>query len=70
MDVRAAAVLLVIGAVIAIAAVSGACLMLLWNWIVPIFWAAAPSLTFFQAVGASLLLGFIGSAFRSATTRE
>ena len=38
---------------------------LLWNWIAPIFWAAAPILTYWQAFGCCVLLSFIGSAFRS-----
>lgn len=38
---------------------------LLWNWIAPIFWQAAPTLTYWQAFGACVLLSIIGSAFRS-----
>ena len=33
--------------------------MLLWNWIVPIFWASAPILTFWQSFGLVLLLSLI-----------
>lgn len=39
---------------------------LLWNWLVPIFWSAAPILTYWQAFGACILLSIIGSAFRSS----
>ena len=38
---------------------------LLWNWLAPIFWAAAPILTYWQAFGVCILLSIIGSAFRS-----
>ena len=33
--------------------------MWLWNWIAPIFWAAAPALTYGQSVGTLLLLLFL-----------
>lgn len=35
--------------------------MWLWNWIAPIFWASAPSLTYGQSVGTLLLLSFLKS---------
>jgi len=38
---------------------------LLWNWLAPIFWTAAPILTYWQAFGACILLSIVGSAFRS-----
>ena len=38
---------------------------LLWNWLAPIFWTAAPILTYWQAFGVCILLSIIGSAFRS-----
>ena len=38
---------------------------LLWNWLAPIFWAAAPILTYWQAFGVCILLSIIGSEFRS-----
>lgn len=40
-------------------------LMMLWNWLAPIFWATAPILTFWQAVGVCILINIIGSAFRN-----
>lgn len=40
-------------------------LQLLWNWLAPIFWSAAPILTYWQAFGVSVLLGIVGSAFKS-----
>jgi len=42
---------------------SGWILQLLWNWIIVslLHW---PHISFWQAVGISLLLGFIGSFFR------
>lgn len=39
--------------------------MLLWNWLAPLFWAAAPQLTFWQAWGVCILLSWIGSFFRN-----
>ena len=33
--------------------------MWLWNWIAPIFWAAAPALTYGQSVGTLLLFLFL-----------
>ena len=38
---------------------------LLWNWLAPIFWIAAPILTYWQAFGICILLSIIGSVFRS-----
>ena len=38
---------------------------LLWNWLAPIFWIAAPILTYWQAFGVCILLSIIGSIFRS-----
>ena len=38
--------------------------MLLWNWVVPIFWATAPLLKFWGAFGTILLLDTIGGFFR------
>lgn len=37
---------------------------LLWNWLAPIFWIAAPILTYWQAFGVCILLSIIGSVFR------
>lgn len=42
---------------------------LLWNWIAPIFWQAAPVLTYWQAFGCCVLLSIIGSAFRSTSSK-
>lgn len=36
----------------------------LWNWIVPIFWTSAPILTYWEAVGVTLLLTLISGCFR------
>lgn len=41
--------------------------MLLWNEIVPLFWATAPILTFWQAVGVIILISIIGKAFKYTT---
>ena len=42
---------------------------LLWNWLAPIFWTAAPILTYWQAFGVCILLSIIGSAFRSTVSK-
>ena len=39
----------------------------LWNWLVPLFWTTAPILTYWQSFGCCLLLGIIGSKFRSSS---
>lgn len=41
-------------------------LMLLWNWLAPLFWNAAPELTFLQCIGIIVLINLIGSIIRSA----
>ena len=38
---------------------------LLWNWLIPQFWANAPILTYWQSLGCCMLLGIIGGYFRS-----
>ena len=55
-------------AIIVIAAffLEGYVLMLLWNWIAPLFWSAAPELTFWQCIGIIILINLIGSIIRTA----
>lgn len=55
-------------AIIAIAAyfLEGYVLMILWNWLAPLFWSAAPELTFLQCIGIILLINLIGSIICSA----
>ena len=38
---------------------------LLWNWLAPIFWTAAPILTYWQVLGVCILLSIIKSILRS-----
>lgn len=38
---------------------------LLWNWLAPVFWTAAPILTYWQAFGITTLVNIIGSIIRS-----
>ena len=45
-------------------------LMLLWNWLIPLFWINAPILDFFQCMGVIVLINIIGSIVRSAFTRN
>ena len=55
-------------AIIVIAAffLEGYVLMLLWNWLAPLFWSAAPILGFWECIGIILLINLIGSIIRSA----
>ena len=50
---------------ILLGAFGGLAFMLLWNWLAPLFWTAAPVLTFWQAWGVCILLSWIGSFFRN-----
>jgi hypothetical protein len=54
-------------AIIVIAAffLEGYVLMLLWNWLAPLFWSAAPILGFWECIGIRLLINLIGSILRS-----
>ena len=45
-------------------------LMILWNWLAPIFWTSAPELSYWQAMGIMLLLSIIGSFFRSSSSSK
>ena len=38
-------------------------LILLWNWLAPLFWAGAPELNIFHGVGVLLFLGFLKMIF-------
>lgn len=42
-------------------------LMLLWNWLIPIFWIHAPILNFWQSFGIVILLGLIGQIISRQT---
>lgn len=44
---------------------SGLFLMLLWNWLAPLFWPEAPILGYWQAVGIGVLLSILGGFFKS-----
>ena len=57
--------LIVLVIAIALGALEGLVFMLLWNWLIPLFWTAAPILTFWQAWGICFLLNIIGNFFRS-----
>ena len=50
---------------ILLGAIGGLIFMLLWNWLVPLFWSAAPILTFWEAWGVCILLSWIGSFFKN-----
>lgn len=53
--------------VLALAAVAGWLLALLWNTVAPIFWPAAPVLVWWQAYLALMLVSWIGRAIRGGT---
>lgn len=40
-------------------AITAALFMLLWNWLAPMFWAAAPIINFWVAFGVIVLLNLI-----------
>lgn len=44
-------------------------LMLLWNWLAPIFWTSAPELTFWQSLGICILLSIIGGFFKTSNNK-
>lgn len=39
-------------------------IMLLWNWLAPVFWVDAPILTFWQTLGTMILLSFLVTFFK------
>ena len=43
--------------------------MALWNWLMPLFWASAPILTFGQTFGILILINIIASAFRTVVKK-
>ena len=43
---------------------TGLALMALWNWLAPIFWTAAPVLTYWQGVGLSALFSIFCGILR------
>jgi len=45
-------------------------LMLLWNWLAPLFWSSAPVLGYWQSVGMAILLTIIGGFFRSRISKN
>lgn len=49
--------------IVLIAAFEGWIFSLLWNWIVPLFWANAPVLTVWQGFGILFLLNLIFGNF-------
>jgi len=46
------------------AVIIAALLMVIWNWLVPQFWPAAPHLSFWETLGAVVLLALVGAALR------
>lgn len=42
--------------------------MLLWNWLAPLFWEAAPILTYWQSFGVVMILSLIGSFFKNSSS--
>ena len=61
------AVIFVLFIVIAVIFIQAWIVQLLWNWLVPMFWTSAPILTYWQSFGCCVLLGIIGSKFRSSS---
>ena len=61
--------ILILVVIILLSFLEGWILMLLWNWLAPIFWSSAPELGYWQAMGIMLLLSIIGSFFRSSSSK-
>ena len=61
------AVIFVLFIIIAVIFVQAWIVQLLWNWLVPMFWANAPILTYWQSFGCCVLLSIIGGYFRSSS---
>lgn len=55
--------------IVALGAIEGLVLMLLWNWLAPLFWSNAPILSFWQAWGILVLLNLIFSPFKSSSNK-
>ena len=49
--------------------VSALVLMLLWNWLAPIFWNEAPVLGYWEAYGINIFLGLLGGFFKSTVRK-
>jgi hypothetical protein len=62
--------LLILIVLVLLSFLEGWILMLLWNWLAPIFWTSAPELSYWQAMGIMLLLSIIGSFFRSSSNSK
>ena len=56
----------ILAVICAVAALEGWIFQLLWNWLVPMFWASAPILTFWQAFGVLILINIISYPFRNS----
>lgn len=39
--------------------------MCLWNWLIPMFWASAPILSFAETFGVLILLNIIAAIFKN-----
>ena len=50
--------------IIALSFAEGYVLMLLWNWITPLFWKSSPVLTFWESMGIICPVNLIGSIIR------
>ena len=45
-------------------------LMILWNWLAPLFWSDAPELTFWECGGIILIINLIGSILRNEKKKK
>lgn len=52
---------------IIVVAIEVTCIMFLWNWIAPMFWAKAPCLDFWDTLGFICLFNFLCLAAKQAT---
>lgn len=64
-------VALVLGIAFGVACLEGWVVMLLWNAVVPLIWANAPTLTFWAAMGLTLLCNILfGSVVRVSSGKK
>lgn len=65
------AVALVLGIAFGVACLEGWVVMLLWNAVVPLIWANAPTLTFWATMGLMLLCNILfGSVVRVSSGKK
>ena len=60
---------IIIGAAV-IYGLGGLIFMLLWNWLMPFLWPAAPHITWMAGIAASWVIGILQSIFGRTTVKS